>query len=124
LELIKFNKESIKQKVSDLIIQVLAEKITIREAVKAFPHDTEDESIKCALHALLHYEADEDYRKKDPEYAEEQIDHLENIANLLKNNEPLPVNIIEEYRKYYEDVPIWSQKGWKNILKNLFRLTI
>ncbi|OGI04392.1 MAG: hypothetical protein A2Y25_00820 [Candidatus Melainabacteria bacterium GWF2_37_15] len=113
-----------KDKVSQLIIQVLTEELSVQEAIKAFPNHSEDESLKCAFHALLHYEADEDYREKDPEYADEQIDHLENIAILLKNNESLPVNIIEEYRKYYEDVPVLSQKGWKNIIKSLLRLTI
>ena len=113
-----------RKRVSDLIMKVLAGKISIQEAVKKFPPDTNDESIECVLHALLHFEADEDFRKNDPVYAQEQVDHLENMANLLKNDESLPLNIIEEYRKYYEESPIISKKGIINTLKNIFRFTI
>ena len=115
---------SAKIKVSELIIQVLAEKTSVREAVKEFPCNINDESIKCAFHALLHFEADEDYRRCDMEYIEEQKDYLENIANLFKNGECLPANIIEEYLNYYETTPVISKKGIIHLLKNLFRLTI
>jgi hypothetical protein len=113
-----------RKKVSQLIIQVLAQEITIQDAIKNFPTDTRDESVECALHALMHYDADDDFRKNNPEYADEQHEYLENLAILLQNGEPLPINVIEEYRKYYEQAPALSAKGWKNILKQLLRFTI
>ncbi len=111
-------------KAGELIMQVLAEKISIQDAIKHFPRDEECSSLECAFHALLHYEADEDYRKHDPDYAEEQAEHLEGIACSLKNGEPLPLNIIQDYGEYYEKAPVLSKKGFKNIFKNLFRLTV
>lgn len=110
--------------VSELIIKLLAEKITLKEFVQEFPAYNTDESLECAYHAVLHYDSDDEYRKNDIEYATEQINHLKHIADLLENNESLPVNMIEEYRQYYEKVPILSPKGFKNILKNLFKMII
>lgn len=115
---------SLRQEASELIIQVLAEKMNIQQAIKAFPRDENDDSLMCAFHALLHYEADDEIRKDDPEYAEEQLDHMENIAMLLKNNEPLPINVIEDYKNYYEEAPFASKKGFKQLIKRLFRITI
>lgn len=118
------NKMSFRQEAAELIIKCLTEQITIQEAIKTFPRDEKDESLECAFHALLHYEADEDYRRQDPDYADAQVDHLENIANLFKNNESLPLNIIQEYREYYEESPFVSKKGFKQLLKRIFRLTV
>jgi len=112
-----------KKLLSELIIDILSEKISVEEAVKRFPRGIKDESINCAIHALLHYEADEDYRKYHPDYLEEQREYLEYIANLFRQGEDFPVNIIEEYKKYYETAPIVTKKGIINTLKNLFRLT-
>lgn len=116
--------DMLRTKAADIIIEFLTKKIDIEKAIRDFPKDTADESIECAYHALLHYDADEDYREQDSDYAEEQWDHLENIAILLKKGEPLPVNIIEEYRKYYESSPTMSKNTWREALKSLFRFTI
>ena len=51
--------------------------ICVREAMLAYPKDTEDESLIAAYHALIHYEADEDLRNRDPLYKEEQDDYIE-----------------------------------------------
>lgn len=113
-----------RQKISELIIGVLTEKMTVQEAIKDFPKFVEDESEQCALHALLHYEADEEFRRHDPEYASEQDDHLESIANAFKNGESLPINIILEYKNYYEETPLLSKYGLKTLFKRLFRITL
>ena len=113
-----------KKTISQLIIDILAERISVQDGIKKFPRGIEDDSVECSLHAILHYEADEDYRKQDPEYAVEQKDYLEYIANLFQQGEDMPINIIEEYKKYYETAPVISKKGIIYMLKNLFRLTI
>ncbi len=109
--------------ISELIIDILSGKINIQDAIKKFPQNINDESAQCAFHAILHYEADEDYRQHDLLYSEEQKDYLEYIANLFENGEDIPANIIEEYKKYYESAPLLSKKGIIYALKNLFRLT-
>jgi len=119
------NRESItqaRQNIANLIIDILAEKITVQEAIKSYPQGIKDESAECAFHAILHYEADEDYRKHDPDYFEEQKNYLEYIANLFRQDEDLPSNIIDEYRKYYETPPLMSKKGIMYTIKSLFRL--
>ncbi len=113
-----------RKNIAELIFDILAEKITVKDAILKFPRDIENESIECALHAILHFEADEDYRKSDPEYFEEQKDYLEYIANLFRQGQDLPANIIQEYRQYYETPPVRSKKGIINTIKNLFRQTL
>ncbi len=108
--------------VSGIIIDVLTEKTSVREAIKKFPPDIDDKSVECAFHALLHFEADEDYRSHDKIYAEEQEEYLEYLAGLLAGGEDIPANIIEEYGEYYESSPVLSKKGIMFTLKNLFRL--
>ena len=87
--------------VSELIRKVLVGVISVREAVTMFPFDTDDKSIEAAYHALIHYEADEDLRKRDILYKEEQDEYLELIFQTLGNGESLPDNIIRNYKKYY-----------------------
>ena len=53
-------------KVARLLRLVLMGSICVREAMLAYPKDTEDESLIAAYHALIHYEADEDLRNRDP----------------------------------------------------------
>ncbi|HSA07657.1 MAG TPA: hypothetical protein P5556_10825 [Candidatus Gastranaerophilales bacterium] len=113
-----------KKLISELILDILSEKTSVQNAIKRFPQDIKDESIECAFHAILHFEADEDYRKNDPEYADEQWDYLEYIADLFQRGEDLPLNIIQEYRKYYESAPLIGKNDIMSVLKNLFRLTI
>ena len=52
--------------VSRLIIKVLTDKLSSREAILHFPEDYHmDKSIQAAYHALVHREADEDLRRRD-----------------------------------------------------------
>jgi len=107
--------------VGNIIISVLTERIIVRRGLELFPKGCEDESIRTAWHALCHYEADEDIRKKDLEYNNEQVSFLEMIAFEFKDGNPLPQNIIDSYKPYYKDNPITYKSGLKGIIKKLFR---
>lgn len=109
--------------VSDLIIQVLKDKITVSQAISAFPKEKNDINIKCALDALIYREADEDLRKKVSGYKETQDEFLYALASILKENEKLPKNIIEQYQKYHSEnlMGEWD-KPLKSILKNFKRM--
>ena len=60
--------------ISQLILDVLTSKITVNEALSKFPKTNNDINIKCAFDALMHYEADEEYRLKVKDYAQLQDD--------------------------------------------------
>lgn len=109
--------------VSDLIFDVLTSKKTVSEALTLFPDDKNDINIKCAFDALMHREADEDIRKSTAGYKELQDDLLETIANILKENNTLPKNIVERYLKYHGDDIIYKKQKsiLKDILQNLKR---
>ena len=87
--------------VAGLIRQVLISRMCVREAILNFPRDTKDKSIHAAYHALVHFEADEDLRRRDDLYREEQDDYLEFISQVLERGEDLPENINNNYEKYY-----------------------
>lgn len=110
-------------KVSELVRKVRIGALKVREALLAFPLDCDDRSIQAAYHALVHYEADEDLRRRDELYKEEQDDYIEFIAFTLEKGEPLPDNIIKSYDRYYKAAPIphsHTQKGfWKGFLRML-----
>lgn len=107
--------------VAELIRKVLISQLCVREAINQFPRDTKDESIQASYHALVHYEADEDLRKRDELYREEQDDYLEFIAHTLEIGENLPENIINNYKKYYETANIPHEDNTKGFLKGFFR---
>lgn len=109
--------------VSDLILKVLSDKINVAQALSAFPKEKNDINIKCAFDALVYREADEDLRKKVRNYADVQDEMLFNIAQILKENEKLPQNIIEQYQKYHSEnlMGEWD-KPLKSILKNFKRM--
>ena len=83
-----------REDVAQLIRSVLIGKFCVREAINQFPHNNEDESIQAAYHALVHFEADEDLRRRDALYKEEQDSYLMMIAEILDKGEDLPFNII------------------------------
>ena len=70
----------IRKKVSRLFFGVLTKKLPVREALVRFPKDCEDKTIIASWHALCHLEADEDIRKKDLMYKQEQDEYIEFIA--------------------------------------------
>ena len=108
---------------ADLINDVLTGKKTVQQALSLFPKDNNDINIKCAFDALMHREADEDLRAKIPDYKETQDEFLMEIASILKENQKLPKNIIEQYLKYHNDNLIAdSGKTFKDILKQIKRM--
>ena len=116
--------EEQRKQVSDIIFKVLTEKLCVREATKLFPKESEDPSVKAVWHALIHFEADEDLRKTDIEYASEQNDYLELAGFILKDGNPLPLNIIKSYNNYYDEAMLPRNDGFLSTLKSLFRFTI
>lgn len=108
-----------RKNVSRLIYIVLAETLSVREAILKFPKDINDSTIKTAYHALIHREADEDYRKQDLDYKEEQDDYLEFIAQTLQSGGALPQNIIKSYNKYYKNIDTPHSDSMKGLIKSL-----
>lgn len=108
-----------RKKVSRLIYMVLAETLHVREALLKFPKEINDATIKTAYHALVHFEADEDLRKRDLDYKDEQDDYLEFIAQTLQNGDALPQNMIKSYDKYYKTISLPYAKNIKGLLKSL-----
>ena len=92
--------------VSELIRKVLVGELSVRNAATLFPSDTKDKSIEAAFHALIHYEADEDIRRRDILYRDEQDDYLTLIFQTLEQGKSLPDNIIRNYEKYYKSADI------------------
>lgn len=106
---------------SVLIRKVLIGAMTVGQALKLFPFDTGDKSIEAAYHALVHYEADEDLRRRDILYREEQDDYMEMIAHTLEMGENLPDNIIRNYELYYSPDSIPHKHDKQGALKSFFR---
>lgn len=106
-----------RQKTADLIIGVLTGQIIVREALLQFPSTT-DKSVKCAWHALMHFEADEDIRARDAEFKEEQDEFLFFISDLLRRGENIPANILDEYKEFYGGValPVDKESFWSKLL--------
>lgn len=107
--------------VSRLIINVLTDKICAREAILHFPENHKDISIQAAYHALVHREADEDLRRMDLLYKEEQDEYLEFIANTLATGEDLPSNILSNYSKYYSDISLKDKSGLKGFIETIYK---
>lgn len=111
-----------RQKVARLLRLVRVGQLCVREAMLAYPKDTEDESLVAAYHALIHYEADEDLRNRDALYKEEQDDYIEFLSYTLEKGESLPQNIIENYKNFYETAPILHKNTAGGFLKSFFKM--
>ena len=107
--------------VAYLIRQVLISRVCVREAILNFPRDTEDKSVQAVYHALVHFEADEDLRRRDDVYREEQDDYLEFLADVLDSGEDLPENIIQNYEKYYTCANIPHEENAKGFFKGFWK---
>lgn len=110
---------SARKYIGKLIIAVLTDKLLVREAIKKFPKNASDASIKCAYHALIHREADEDFRRTDLLYRDEQDNYLEQVAMILQRGEQLPKNIIKNYNQYYRDIKINHSIEFKKWIKRI-----
>lgn len=107
--------------VSGLIRKVLVGELTVQKALLLFPPEPKDKSIEAAFHALVHYEADEDFRKRDLLYKEEQDDYLTLIFQTLETGSSLPANIIQNYEKYYESADIPRPNDFRSNLLRFWR---
>jgi len=94
---------------------------TVREALNLYPKDITDDSLIAAYHALIHYEADEDIRRRDELYREEQNDYIEFLSYILDRGEDLPQNIIDNYKKYYDSAPVLHEKSVSGFFKGFWK---
>lgn len=109
----------LRKMVSRLIYRVLSETLSAKDAITNFPKDADDPTLKAAYHALIHFEADEDFRKSDLAYKEEQDDYLEFIAQVLQTGDALPKNVIKSYDKYYKNISTPYSGSLKGLIKSL-----
>jgi len=119
--MIKKDYKEERKNVSRLIYMVLADTLHVRDAILKFPKDINDKSIKTAYHALIHRESDEEFRRTDLEYKDEQDDYLEFIAQILQEGKVLPQNIIKSYDKYYKNIDTPHSESMKGLIKSLCR---
>lgn len=107
--------------VGRLICSVLAKRVSVREALLNFPKDCEDSTVKAAWYALCHLEADEDLRKTDKLYAQEQDEYINFIAKTLSEGKALPENIVNGYKQYHDEPLIPHDKTFKGKIKELLK---
>ena len=112
---------SARKLVGILIYDIITRNITPFEAIQKFPKDIEDTSVKIAWHAIIHFDSDEDIRKNDNLYAQEQMKYLEGIGKILLEGSPLPENILQEYENLYEETILPKKISIKEYLKSIFR---
>lgn len=108
-----------RRRAGELIKCVLAKRMPVKQALLAFPRDIQDQSVIASWHALCHLEADEDLRKKDKEYAEEQDLYLADIAEILYSGQELPFNIRDAYKQYYNSPLNPHKPGFAGFLAGL-----
>ena len=107
--------------VANLLRNVRLGNCSVRDAILLYPKDTKDESLIAAYHALIHYEADEDLRRRDLLYKEEQDDYIEFLSYILEKGENLPQNIIENYKQYYDSAPILHNNDIQGFFKSFWK---
>ena len=91
------------------------------KALKRFPKDRYNPTIKCCWYALVHYEADEDLRCKDADYKREQDDYLLMLSEMLDRGEDVPQNIVDEYEKYHGDTMMPYGESFGEKFLSLFK---
>lgn len=109
----------IRQDVAKLLVDVILGKIKVLDALKKFPKDSDDDSVNTCFHILVHFESDEDLRKRDKLYKETQDEFLVETAEILLSGNSLPLNIINEYKQFYQNDLIYKKMTKENILKRL-----
>ena len=112
----------LRKKTAKLLIDVVLGKISVLQALKSFPDNSSDLSVNTCFHILVHYEADEELRSKDKLYKETQDEFVVSVAETLLKGESLPVNIIDEYKVFYESDLIYKKNSKENIIKRLRRI--
>lgn len=107
--------------VGNLLREVRIGRRKVREALLLYPKDTTDDSLIVAYHALIHYEADEDLRRSDELYKEEQDDYIEFLSYILGRGEDVPQNIIDNYKNYYDSAPILHDNTIAGFFKGFWK---
>lgn len=110
-----------REAIGKLFYSLIQGVVSPQDVIKYFPRNVEDVSIKIAWHALLHYDADEEIRLRDSEYAQEQIKYMELLASILTKGEELPENMLEEYEALYKDTVLPKHYNWWGNLRSFFR---
>lgn len=118
-EIIKY-----RQKAGELIQKVLKGILEVRVALLEFPRDVKDVSVKAAWHALCHLGSDEDLRKRDSLYAEEQDLFLEQISQTLLSGEQLPTYVTDAYKLYYDEPLTPHSKGLKGFFAEMKKFLV
>ncbi len=108
-----------KEYVARLIVSVITNRISVKDAILNYPKPLTDKNLMAAYHALIHYEADEDLRNSDFSYKEEQDEYLNMIAELLANGKDLPLNIIKSYEDYYPDIELPQSDKIRDFIKQI-----
>ena len=108
-----------RKSVAKLYYLVITHKLIVREALKAFPQDCDDVTIKTAWYALCYLEADEERRAKDEIYRKEQDEYINFIWQTLEKGEELPSNIVKSYQPYHSDMQNAHSKTFKGLIKEL-----
>lgn len=107
--------------VANILRNVRLGNCSVKDAMLMYPKDTTDESLIAAYHALIHYEADEDLRRRDLLYKEEQDDYIEFLSYILDKGENLPQNIIDNYKQYYDSAPILHKNNLQGFFKSFWK---
>lgn len=113
------DKISLRKKVSNTLFSVLSGETSVLSALSNFPKNTDDKSVNVCFHILMHLEADEDIRKSDNDYREEQDDFILNIAQILQEGGDVPINIIKEYNDFYKETLIYPEINKETIISRL-----
>lgn len=113
------DKINLRKKVSNTLFSVLSGETSVLSALSNFPKNTDDKSVNVCFHILMHLEADEDIRKNDNDYREEQDDFILNIAQILQEGGDIPINIIKEYNDFYKETLIYPEINKETIISRL-----
>ena len=104
-----------------ILFSLISGVLTSFEATKYFPKNSEDISVKIAWHALLHFDADEEIRLKDADFAQEQLNYLESLAKILSEGNELPHNMLQDYEALYMTTVMPKRYDFWGKLKAFFR---
>ena len=82
------------QKVAALLTGVLDNTLTVKDALSEWPAilKTSDSVLKSAYSHLWHYSADEDIRRREPEYAQSQLALLTECLAVVNEHIKIALN--------------------------------
>jgi hypothetical protein len=109
---------SLQQQAARLLLAVLEETLTPRQALARWPvlHEADDASVWAAYHALWHFEADEDVHKTEPYYCDLQLALLRHMAENLASGTAFPAHILAGYAGHPHVMPYDEGRHWQRAL--------